>query len=476
MQCQLGVRVLLSLLALLFLTGCSQSKILPYTEEWTESRIDHFNPIIRTPDKFAQRMLVNKQYFDEDAGPILLYTGNEGAIDQFWNNTGFVFELAELHKGYVIFIEHRYYGKSIPFGDAWTQNYNYQFLTVEQAIADYAVIISRLKTSLGNPKRKVIAFGGSYGGVLTAFMRFKYPNIVDGGLAASAPIYPMGGYDFYRAVTEDCERYNSQCPIRVRSGYTMLLDTVKTMSGLDKVTQLFHLCKPLTALSLPHFLLWARNAFTIMAMADYPYPASFLGSLPAYPINDACNTILGGDDALSGLANATVRFYDATATGSHTQCHDLDKEYITCADATGCGNMAQWDIQICLQVRLASGTNNKTDMFPPIEPWTDSVYEAYCAKKYGSGLAYNTDFYNINFWTDQIRGASNLIFSNGDLDPWRYGGVYGTDLPSTVYPIIVKGGAHHLDLRGSDKRDPATVTAARDVEKLIIADWLYLGN
>lgn len=55
------------------------------------------------------------------------------------------------------------------------------YLTAEQALADYAVFLTSFKaTTVGAANSPVVAFGGSYGGMLAAWMRAKYPQIIIG--------------------------------------------------------------------------------------------------------------------------------------------------------------------------------------------------------------------------------------------------------------------------------------------------------
>jgi hypothetical protein len=94
----------------------------------------------------------------------------------------------------------------------------------------------------------------------------------------------------------------------------------------------------------------------------------------------------------------------------------------------------------------------------------------------------------------RINSHSNIVFSNGLLDPWTAGGVH---VPwdfiseksydgSTVLPLgpeshdmvalIIEFGGHHTDLMYSDEKDPDCVTKARQVEKEYIAKWIEQGK
>ena len=160
--------------------------------------LNHFVPRGRSPS-YQQRYCVYDEYAkkslddgeedgssDDDvdpAAPILFYTGNESPLEQYINQTGLMWELAPQLHARVVFVEHRYEGLSIP------QNLSHDCLSYAstmQALADYARILE-VKLNKGQTA-PVIAFGGSYGGMLSGWFRMKYPHLVEGSIAASAPI------------------------------------------------------------------------------------------------------------------------------------------------------------------------------------------------------------------------------------------------------------------------------------------------
>lgn len=80
------------------------------------------------------------------------------------------------------FIEHRWLcGQLVQFlGGAGPDSLQKDpsFLSIEQALADFATLIYHVKDKFEAEDSAVIAFGGSYGGMLAAWLRKKYPNAV----------------------------------------------------------------------------------------------------------------------------------------------------------------------------------------------------------------------------------------------------------------------------------------------------------
>lgn len=69
---------------------------------------------------------------------------------------------------------------------------------------------------------------------------------------------------------------------------------------------------------------------------------------------------------------------------------------------------------------------------------------------------------------------SNIIFSNGQLDPWTAGGLTQEIKNNGNIDIIyISESAHHLDLREpNDQYDPQSVKDARAKETAIIKRWI----
>lgn len=192
----------------------------------------------------------------------------------------------------VIFGEHRYFGVSYPFPPevAFTPEHNI-YLTVEQAMMDFVDLIKYIRTSRNMEDKAAIVFGGSYGGMLAAWLRIKFPQTFQGALAASAPFLyfkdapsaPEFGYS--DICTQDFRKSMEKSPALIRESFEQMMDFKSRPDTWTQVSEIFNTCTTIASSDdLNYLYMHLSNGYQYMAMTDYPYPANFLEPMPAWPV------------------------------------------------------------------------------------------------------------------------------------------------------------------------------------------------
>uniref|UniRef100_A0A146LSH7 Lysosomal Pro-X carboxypeptidase n=1 Tax=Lygus hesperus TaxID=30085 RepID=A0A146LSH7_LYGHE len=434
--------------------------------------LDHFS--FTTNQTFKIRYLINDTWWEPSSSysPIFFYTGNEGNIQMFAQNSGLLWELAPAFKALVVFAEHRYYGSSLPFGNLSYSDPKYSgYLSSSQALADFVDLIEYLKQVY--PKHEeaptpVIAFGGSYGGMLAAWIRMKYPGVVNGALAASAPIWQftnMTRCEAFNQVTTSAYRESGshRCVEVIKKSWDAINRLAKTDDGMKFLNQTFKPCVPLTnQKGVDSLKEWLTNMYVNIAMVNYPYPSNFLAPLPGHPVKALCNLIEGTDSKDKAIVSAVFKvatfYFNSTGT---TKCMDFNSEGTPDLDING------WSYQSCTEMVMPMCDNGDT-MFEKsswdIKQVSDDCFQRFKVRPI-------VDYVHKMYGGKRISDASNIIFSNGLLDPWSSGGVTN-NVSATAVAVILPGGAHHLDLRFSDPLDPPAVRSARKIYRSIFKQWI----
>jgi lysosomal Pro-X carboxypeptidase len=189
-----------------------------------------------------------------------------------------------------------------------------------------------------------------------------------------------------------------------------------------------------------------------LTMANYPYPADFLGNLPANPVREFC----------SRLSEVKTNDEDlVSAVGEALKIYPKSKELELTSGKT-------FSFQRCTQKIVPMCTTGVHDMFLPSK-WDFEQYSNECHDSYG---VYPQEKAVITRYASQNwEGTSNIIFSNGLLDPWSGAG-FLRSFNQQIDIVLIPEGAHHIDLRSDDPLDPVSVRMARKFHMNKFRQWI----
>lgn len=417
-------------------------------QSYFDQLIDHNNP---QEGIFKQRYYIDETYGQGKDAPVFFYICGESTCTSRALN-GAIRTYARKHHAKMVALEHRYYGKSLPQNSFSTQDL--RFLTTEAALDDLAYFQRHLKNE-NNWTGTWIAFGGSYPGSLSAYYRLKFPYLVAGSLASSAPV--MAKEDFIEYDTHVTQVAGAECAAQMRQVVSEVEAVLNNAEQLAQMKNLF-------------------EAAEIEDPIDFLYLIADTGATAIqYGMrNSFCSALASNQTPLAGYADFAKKLYkalgitavDIVAQGAMSEDPHNDK---------GVG-MRQWYYQSCTEYGYWQNANPDSSQSTRSSLINLDYHRKICQRLFGLNEPANTASLNNTFYfplMDEL--VTNIYFTNGANDPWSTLSLAeknGNAINSKLTYSLIEGAAHCDDLRTPNATDSESLINARNTMMNLLQIWL----
>jgi pimeloyl-ACP methyl ester carboxylesterase len=180
-----------------------------------DAKTDHYggDASAMAASTWKQRFFLDDSQWCGTGCPIFLHIGGESSVTAAYStplgNDTHMSVLAQQHSALQVVLEHRFFGESYPLADLSTANL--QYLTTEQALADLAhfteyllsydpaaadaLSLPALALKARTRDSKVVTFGASYPGALSAWSQLKFPALFAGAVSSSGPVHAEAAFE-----------------------------------------------------------------------------------------------------------------------------------------------------------------------------------------------------------------------------------------------------------------------------------------
>lgn len=404
--------------------------------------IDHDHPNLGT---FSQRYYVDETFSNANDSPVFFFICGEAECKASDLNRGALRVLAAKYKAKLVALEHRYYGKSLPEPTFSTDHLKY--LTTDLAVKDLAAF-QQFMTSTNHWSGKWITIGGSYAGSLSAYYRLKYPELVAGALASSAPVMAKENFEEYDAhVTKVAGPECADAMRRVVSDVETVINN-KDHARLTQIKEKFQATK-------------VREDLDFLSLI-----AEVGATAIQYNMRDEfCELVTKKNaDPIEGYATFARRIYVRWGMDPLTLIPQ-GAESENPADYSDFIGMRQWYYQTCTEYGYWQNANSDATKSTRSSLINMDYQKAICLRLFGIKLEPDTNKVNAHFYQPLLNeSVSKVLFTNGSNDPWSLLSLMkenGNATNPNLDYYKIDAAAHCADLRTPSSNDSESLKTAR---------------
>ncbi|KAI1090935.1 peptidase S28 [Rostrohypoxylon terebratum] len=446
--------------------------------KWITQPIDHTGA---TNGTFQQRYSIFDDFY-KPGGPIMFFQGEESWFLDCANTT-IMYEYARELGGIAVSLEHRYFGQSLPFGQASHSPSSMKYLTLDNVMADAVSFIEHIKeTNTGASNSKAIIASGSYGGFLAAAFRLNHPNTFFGSLAAAGPVKAFSNssdpdtYNWWKWVNRVYLDRSQEAAYKIQNAFEVLQKRLKTIDdGGESLKEELNLCSapsPNDTVGNFQLILDITNVFSFAAELNYP-TVQFGRNPVANPLNKIIDIVLAETNPIQVLNRTFWLWFGAPGPSNAPCLNHTDSAFLQ--SAVPLIETAPFNYITCNYIPVASSNIPEGVIFPAFPLASDSQPQA-CKLKYGHlPMTQEEIFRRYHFSPEDIKNSTRIIWSNAEYDPTAAVSVDYLPISTDVCAsrmILTSNIAHREDLFLPDPNDSVTLTQLRNKELQIFKEWL----
>ncbi|XP_055594741.1 putative serine protease K12H4.7 [Uranotaenia lowii] len=432
--------------------------------KWISQKVDNFDP--QNPSTWSMRYMEIDDYYSP-GGPFFIFLGGEWEISGVSIQRGHFHDMARELGARIFYTEHRYYGKSRPTPN--TATHLLKYLNIDQALADLAHFIVEMRATIpGAENAKVFIAGGSYSATMVAWFRQKYPHLVNGGWASSAPLLAKMDFVEYKEVVSESIRLvgGESCANRIAGAYQQV-EALLDAEEYDTVIEKFRLCNNTdfsNRLDKMAFLSTMSDYFA--GIVQYHQEGDIEGVICEYLNNDRHASDI---DALAAwITQWSNRCMDISYDSSVQYYSNTDWNH-----PANAGIMRLWLYQTCAEYGWYQTSGSEDQIFGsgfPVDLFVELCYDLYGRMFTESRMESNIDRTNA-IYGDMNPAVTNVFFTQGQLDPWRPMGLQedlNEDSPTVVIPLA----SHCADFGSISEYDSPEMRATKERVFELAKQWL----